>query len=289
MRVTENHLIDAATRAMGRSRESVAETQRDVVTGKRVHRPSDDVTSWVESRRALVRDVGAHSYSRAVDRSRERLAQAEQALMSVGSILDRARELAVKGANDTLSADDRRNFAQEVRMLRAEALRQVNVRASDGEYVLAGTNGDAPAFNPNGQYMGNGDAREADLLSGMRHEVTVSGTSLTAASGVDVLLALDTLALNLDADSTTGIAASMDEIGSARDQLASALADVGTKTRALDIADDAREELMLRLARIQERTVDADAVGAAADLARAISSLEAARAVAARVISLMQG
>ena len=62
--------------------------------------------------------------------------------------------------------------------------------------------------------------------------------------------------------------------------------DEGVFEYSLASADDARGQLELSLTATVSRAVDADAVGAATDLARASQALEAAQAVAARVVAL---
>ncbi|RMH40726.1 MAG: hypothetical protein D6689_12860 [Deltaproteobacteria bacterium] len=289
MRVTESRLIQLASDSVSRARQRVAAPQAELSSGVRVSRPSDDVAAWVAGRRARAGEIAATAHGDAIARSRDRLARVDQIYGSLQSILQRTRELAVAGANDTLSADDRAAMAAEVRALQQEALRIANERGADGEPLLAGTAAADPAFDATGTYMGNANERQAELLTGFRYAVGTAGTPLTAVAGVDVFQAIDGLAVALETNNTAGVQTSIDDLAAAHDQIGGARADVGARIRALDVAEDARQDMTLALAEERARAIDADPVDAASRFAGAMQALEAARAVAQRIISMFRG
>src|SRR5205085_812089 len=70
--------------------------------------------------------------------SRDRLQLTDGALSSIGDVLSQVRSLAVQGSSDTYGPDNRAALGAQVRGLFQSALDSANVRASDGEYLLAG-------------------------------------------------------------------------------------------------------------------------------------------------------
>ena len=69
--------------------------------------------------------------------------------MSSERILQRIRQLAVQGNTDTLSVDDKEILANEITSLREELLSLANTQDANGNYVFAGSNVQAKAFDVN--------------------------------------------------------------------------------------------------------------------------------------------
>ena len=74
----------------------------------------------------------------------------------------RIKELAIQGANATLSAKDREIIAVEVKGLRDELLSIANSRDEHGNSVFAGGNSEVTAFQTqaDGSVVYKGDARQ---------------------------------------------------------------------------------------------------------------------------------
>lgn len=287
MRVTESSIMRAASRAMGRGRAQLSESQREITTGTRVDRPSQDVSAWARSSRAKVRTMISEGRGQAIRAARERLDEAALTFDGLGSIVRRARELATAAANDTLDAADRNNMAREIQLLSEQANDLANRRGTDGQYLLSGTD-TRPSFDNGGNYQGNGVINTIEIGEGLRRAAGVSGTLLTAAEGIDVLVGLDDLRAALEANDTVAIQASLGDMVVASEQVALAYAQVGTQMQALDLADDSREELELTLVELTARAVDADPIEAASTMARSTTALQTAQAMAQQIASLFQ-
>ena len=286
MRVTGTHLIELTTAAAQRAQEKVAETSAVASSGLRVDKPSDDPAAWAMARRADDRRAASAARGDAIAQGQDRLQATDGALATIGDLVAQARSLAVQGASDGYGPTDRAALATQLRSMLDAAVAAGNARTSDGEYVLAGAQSATPPFDATGAYQGDGQVRTIEAGEGLAAPVGVPGSALTAAAGVDVLPALGALADALAANDVVGIRASIDTLGQATNQIALARGDAGAALASLASADDARGQLELSLTATVSRAVDADAVGAATDLARASQALEAAQAVAARVVAL---
>jgi flagellar hook-associated protein 3 FlgL len=86
----------------------------------------------------------------------------ETALTNGSDILVRVKELALQGANATLSAKDREIIAVEVQGLRDEMLSIANTRDATGNSIFAGGNTEVTAFQTqnDGSVLYQGDARQ---------------------------------------------------------------------------------------------------------------------------------
>jgi len=71
-------------------------------------------------------------------RTQRQLATGRRIATGAAAILQRARELAVRGANDTLSAADREAIAREVDGLVEDLLAAANATDGNGNYLFAG-------------------------------------------------------------------------------------------------------------------------------------------------------
>jgi len=116
----------------------LARTQRQLATGRRIATPSEDPAAMAGLVRAGEVIARTEQHQRNVVTLRARLGAEEAALAGAAAILQRARELAVRGANDTLSAADREAIAREVDGLVEDLLAAANATDGNGNYLFAG-------------------------------------------------------------------------------------------------------------------------------------------------------
>jgi flagellar hook-associated protein 3 FlgL len=288
MRVTEFRMTQQAADAVSKQREKAAEAGDALTTGVRVHKPSDDLAAWTEAARAKARATLSDARGSAIGTSKDRLAATERALEGVNGVLVQAQTLATQMANGTYNAQERADTVAQIQSLRAQALAFANTQGPDGSYVLAGTASTTAPFDASGAYVG--DTKRLDIDSGENERTTssVPGTVLTGAGGTDIFGVLDALAAALGANDVTGVRNSLTPLTAGITQLASARTDLGTRVAALDDADEARQSFELELATQQDRSVGADPVQAASQLAQAQQAFEASRTVASQIIAMLR-
>jgi flagellar hook-associated protein 3 FlgL len=286
MRVTEGRLIQLASLATSKARDAAAKAGQTLSSGVEIDRASADPGRWAEGKAAQARAKISEGHGRAIELAKTRLDDADRSFSSMGEMLSRAQELAVQLGNGTWSDRDRADAATEVNALRASFLAMANQQSGDGEFTLGGSAGVIQPFDSAGNYQGSTTARQVILGEREVQTAGVTGDSLTASHGVDVLATLDSLAVALQAGDQTAIHAAIDPLHRAIDQLATARSEVGVRMTTLNHAADARDGLTERLNTTIDRAVNADPVAAATALARAAQTLEAARTAAQKLISL---
>lgn len=286
MRVTEGRLIELQTAGIAKARTDVARAGQKIASGRALEVPSDDPVAWIEGARVRARQEMSQRRGSAIGRAETRLVETEGALTVIDDALIRAQEIAVQMATPTVTAAERAQAAVEVRALLDTAVAAANTRGHDGEYLLAGDQGLTAPFSAVGVYSGDSGTRLIEAGEGVRHAVTVSGARLTAASGIDVLPALDALATALAGNVMAGIEAALDAMNAAVGQVADARSEAGYRIHALRDSEDARVAFENRLAETQALTSGTDMIEAASELARASNALEAARLSAERIIEL---
>ena len=287
MRITGSRLLTLAAQATTRAQGVVAERAGELSSGRRIDRPSDDTVAWTQARRAAVRQAESVGRGEGLGRGRDHLANAERALGTLGDLFASARQLAVQAANASYGPTERAALGVDAAAKFGAALAAANTRDASGEYVFAGSLGGAAPFDAAGNYVGDALARSIELDDTNLAAVTVAGSSLTAASGIDVLPALGRLAAALAANNQPAIELAVEELDVAHQQLNRARVQVGTMMGVIDEADRSRLELQDALATQISNLVDTDVVEGASALVRSTTALDAAKAINSKLAVLL--
>lgn len=150
MRISTIQLQRQQVNAILDQQSRLSETELQVATGKRILTPADDPQAA-----KVILDLNntidtTRQYQTNADRAVNRLSLEEGALEGVTTLLQRVRELAVQGRNDSLSDADRKALAVEVRERLKELIELANTRDSNGEYLFAGYSTSTRPFTTDG-------------------------------------------------------------------------------------------------------------------------------------------
>ena len=101
------------------AQKKLSRTQEELASGKRLLTPADDpvATAQIQSIRSELSRIETMQSN--ISRASSELAMVEDSVANVEGLLMRARELAVRGANDSLSLQDREIIATEIDALSA--------------------------------------------------------------------------------------------------------------------------------------------------------------------------
>lgn len=286
MRITGNRLIDLQAASTTRNQAAVADVAEQVSSGMRVTTPSDDPTAWLAAQRTKLRHALSQGTGAAVQASRDRLQMTDNALASIGDVVSQIRVLAVQAASDTYSATNRAGLGIQVHDLFLTALDSANARGTDGEYLLAGAASLTAPFDGDGVYIG--DAAVRTLPDGNPLGVTIAGSDLTAARGVDVLPLLERIATALSSNDLTTLRAALPDLDTATQQISLARSGGGGAMSTLDQVTASRAVLEQDMQAAIARMVEIDTVHAVSELAKATQSLEVSRAVSSHIVALLQ-
>ena len=167
MRVSTRQVQFTAINGILDRQSKLSKTQQQMATGKRVLTPADDpvAATRIHSLRESI-DI-LEQYQSNADQVKNRLASEEGVIKGVVDTLQRVRELAVKGANGSLSQLDRRSIAKEVYTRLEALLGMANTMDANGEYIFAGNRGSTPPFvESGGGVIYNGDDGQRRLQIG---------------------------------------------------------------------------------------------------------------------------
>lgn len=120
--------------------------QNQLITGKKVNRPSDDPVTVMKGmgyRREVDKVL---QFQRNLGEANNWLDSSDDALDHVGSALHRANELMVNISTDTLTQEDREAIIAEVKELQKTIQDLANTKVGD-KYIFSGTKTGTPLFN----------------------------------------------------------------------------------------------------------------------------------------------
>lgn len=178
MRISTSMFQQASLNGVLEQQVKLSQTQQQLATGKRMLVPSDDPIAS-----ATLVDINQslsmfNQYNRNADYADMRLKTEESVLGSVSNVLQRTRELAVQGNNETYSAEQRKYIASEVRQLLDEALTLANTSDDGNNYIFSGAMSNtrpfeqvAPGEGALSTFNYNGDQSQRKLQIGTQRMV----------------------------------------------------------------------------------------------------------------------
>lgn len=270
--------------------------QRQVATGERLERASDDPVAAARLRALARADRIAGVEAGNALRAREELGAASDRMDQMASTLVRARELAVLAANGSTSAEGRAAIATEVAALRETMLSLANSTSANGEPLFAGLGG-GPAYikaaDGTVTYAGTAEAGELEVGPGIAVQRGLAGPTVLSfnhsGAASDVFAVLGALERGLRGgagDPATSARDSLAGLDAAIETLGRGQAVVGTRLAWVDTVETIASQMG------ESRAVEAADAGGA-DLAATISrlqqvmtALEASQASYARLASL---
>jgi len=285
MRISTFQIYQQGVNAMLDQQASLAKTQQQMATGKNILAPSDDpaATTRILKLGELI-DVNTQ-YQQNADAAQTRLSLEDSVLSQTGDILQRVRELAVQGNNASLTTNDRKAIALEVRTRLDELLQVSNSKEANGEYLFAGYQSTTQPFSDNGSgsYLYTGDQGQRILQVGPTRKVasTDSGDKVfmqvdNGAGGVDSMFAvLADFATALEAN--TPSATTLTRLDSAINKVLSTRASIGARLNTVDSQKGMNDAFDLQLRQNRSSLEDLDYAKAASRFQRQNLALQAAQ------------
>lgn len=297
MRLSTVQIFQQGLNGILDSQRNVFDIEKQLATGKRFSSPSEDPYGAAQVLGLNEALKTTEQYLTNSRRAEARLGLEETTLANAGDILQRARELAVQGLNDTTGADGRQAIAEEVYQLVDQLVGLANTRDPNGEYLFAGSktrvNGGPFTQDGSGGFAYVGDQGERHLQIGPTRQVATSDSGLDvfmkvpdAASGSyqDMFSTLYQLASDLESNSPQDV--SLENIDNAIENLSTVRARIGARLNAIDNQNRVNESLSIQIQTTRSSIEDLDFAKAASDLNQHMLSLQASQSAYVRTQNL---
>lgn len=296
MRITNNMLVNNMMYNMGNNLERMDRVQQQLATGKKIATPSDDpiVASRALKMRTDVAEI--EQYDRNVDDATSWMEISETTLGNMEDLLQRARELAVQGANGTLTPEDTQKIRIEIEQLKQQTIQLANTTYA-GKYLFSGFKTDQPLIDEStGNYniqietaAPNREDIKYEIGIGDKMNINVLGSELFGGTGVagtppKVVEDFDNFISALSTNDATGIRTAIDRLDENVENLLMIRSDVGARMNRLDLTKNRLAADDTNFTKLMSENEDADIAEVIMKLKNEENVYKASLAGGARII-----
>lgn len=293
MRITEGMTRRTILQDLAATKARLTRTQREISSGHRITRPSDDPFGTGRTLQLTGELEGFRQYKANVDDGVGWVTATETALARISDTVQRARELLVQGGNDSGGQIAREGIAAEIEAL-TEAVKQEADVTYDDRYIFAGT---ATATRPyelgaGDEYAGDGGTIQRVIGKGVSLGVNVDIQTVLgngAAAEDDKLLdVLRDIASDLRGGTAANVEAlrgtDLRRLDENLDELTRVRAVVGATTNRLETAGTRLEQLQEASLNQLSQVYDVDLPEALVDYSSEQAAYETALRAGAKLI-----
>lgn len=290
MRVTQTSVVDNLIKNINNNYKRLSKVQEQISTGKSIILPSDDPASVGTILRT----------KRAVNESKQFISNAEKgvswldladnALTEATSVIQRARELVVKGANGTNTTEERKIISTEMDEL-IKHLVNISNSSVNGRHIFGGqkTLNQPYYFDQDAgtiSYHGDKKSIQVEIAPSVKDQISVPGIDIfgKADSPGDTGIFAVLLKTSNTLKNDQKISDNIDDLDKAIEDLLQSQATIGTKSQGMRLAKDRLEEQKINLTNLLSQTEDLDLAKASIDLLTAASVHSMALKVGAMII-----
>jgi len=298
MRITQSMMTERLLANLGKSQERLARATEEMQTQKKLLKPSDDPVG--AQRAVLTRSelTANKKYSDNISQARGFMETAGSTLNEITSLLHRARELTIQGANGATGPEARKNIAAEIDQI-IDAVKQAGNTNYAGVFIFAGTATttqpyDTMTIPPVDAYQGDNGVIAREIGPGVSVQINTNvntGTPPLLGGGggdgglIDSLRNISAhLKSGLDVDVTALGTADLKALDANLTTINNAQAIIGATVNRLDAADERLASTRLASTQLLSDTEDVDAATAYLNLSTTQSVYEAALKAGATII-----
>ena len=239
MRITFDAQTRHAADAINRAAERLFELQRQVSSGKRVQRASDDPSAAAGASVERGKLATTDQYLATADSAKSRLTVIDTVLSDVVQQLTAAQVTVLAARGSTLTASQREAKARELEMLRDAVLQDLN-SSFRGTYIFAGAASTTRPYTKDvagdvSPYAGSTVEVAVDIDNGLEVAVGLNGEALAKGSDAEDVFAVFNRAIDAaragDVDELNAVA---DDLQRAFDRATAMQSRVGAALRAVD-------------------------------------------------------
>ena len=281
MRITNSVLVNNLRNNLSRNIRTMEKIQTQLITGRRINKPSEDPTGLVESLRLSTRLRENSMFQQNVEDAKSWLTTTDEALGSLTTALQRVYELTVEGANGTFDTEEREAICAEVK----EIINEIGVIANTthgDRFVFGGTNTTQKPYDE-GTWQHNTKTIYYEIGVGVEIPINLTAQEVFVDSGV--FTSLQNIVTQLENNDTQSLSA--DAIGPIQDSIDQVLAcrsKVGASVNRLEMTKARLEEQEINFSNLQAEVDGADPAWVIMQLKEQENVYRASLAVGARVI-----
>lgn len=292
MRITQGVIIKNMLRNYSSNMNKMDKLNMQLTTGSRINKPSDDPAGLVTSLRVRTNLHHNEQYKKNVSDAISWMERAESTFNSMTNVLQRVRELTVKGANSTNDTEALQAIADEIRQLKDEIGDLANSTLDD-RYIFGGTRTMNKAYDPlTGTWLGNNNPISYEIGENIQMQVNFDGSVFGAdfdtgapVMSNSVFATLEKIATDLEnANFTEMSGTNLGKLDKHINQLLSFRSQAGAKVNRLELVQSRLEDMELNYKKVLSDNEDVDMAKLIIDLKNQENVYRASLAAGARII-----
>jgi len=243
--INTNVAAQISANALAKNDRAMTQTMERLATGSRINSASDDAAGLAIASKLTAQVRGLDQAVRNGNDAISMLQTADGAMIEVGNMLQRMRELSVQGGNGTLSSSDLTALNTEFVALRTEIDRIADNTQWNGDNLLDGSAGTAGVITFQVGYEADqtitADVGDLNLAAGDILAADLSAITMTTATLANTQITnLDAAIAGLDSKRST-IGSALNTLEFAVDNLANASQNASAARSGIADADYAKE------------------------------------------------
>ncbi len=277
-------IYNQLTSELQKNFSEMARLQERLSSGKKINRPSDDITGMARAIDYKLTINAGEQYKRNIDEANNYLSFTDGIMASVSDALKRAKELALQGATGSLDAASRLTLSKEVAQIRDHLLSLANSRLG-GKYVFSGFKTDTAAFSGTFTYNGDSGIIETAIDKNAMIGINITGNNAFSNGATTFFNVLDTLKTDLENNNVSGVQSAITSIDDSISSAVNTRAELGSKLSRLDDQKKRLDSSNYTLKIALSNTQDADIAETISELSKTDIALQALRESSSRILS----
>lgn len=305
MRITNRYMTNNIISSIQNNLSSIARSQEQLATSKRLLRPSDDpnvMGQYLSIKSGL---SYMEQYNRNIDDGLIYLDMSDTSMGTIGDVIAKASEYALQAANGTYSDSDREAIAEQIDKMIDQIVDLGNTMVG-GKYIYAGTKNSSPPFERVGdQIIYSGDTNEIrrEVLAGTDYRIDSPGITTSGAPGVfgsatydlttqtysvgdGVFKVFFDLRDSLNNNDMTGVQSSINDLKQETDSLLGYRVQVGARTNHFETLQSMLSDQEIKLTENLENIEGADMARLSIEYSQQQVTYEAALAAGAKMLQI---
>ena len=283
MRISTNMMYLNATKNLSKSQQQYLKSQEQLVSQKRVNRPSDDPIAA-----ARILDINKQlglfdQFDRNINQAKMFIDQTETALEAVRDALMRIEEVAVDINGGIAGSGEYAAVASEVENLYDEILRAANTKL-ENRFIFSGYETSTEPFDASGNYNGGVDQPiEIEINQGAFIQVNFDGEEVFK-DPLDIFQVVEDMRAAIEAGDQDAISTNIPLISDALDQVLNLTSQIGARSNRMEVALTNNQVMIESYTTMLSNIEDSDIVQASVDFAEAEQVYMSTMEVTSRIL-----
>lgn len=286
LRITNNMLSHNLLRNLEAAQGRMDQLQNQLSSGYRIARPSDDPVGIENALRMKSSISHVEQWKANASEGLSFMDTVESTMGDMSSMIQRAKELALQGVNETNSPEDREKIKIEIDQIKEQIVEIANTKIGS-KYVFGGTLNEEPFPKGATVWKGSDDSVKFQVGSSLSLEISVNGKKLFGVNpddSVGMFKILEDLSQALDDSNTANINNSIGKLEAQVDNIVNYRAELGARQNRMESIYQQLDTTSFNLTKSLSNILDADIAKTLVDFKSQENVYQAALSVGAKII-----